>query len=106
MSQSVTEYAERTAQGGWRVAGSRISLDSIVQAYWDGESPEAIAREFPPLSNEQVHGAIAYYLRHKDEIDSYLAQQADTWKKLAVSSDQEHGSFLERLRSHRGGAAE
>lgn len=74
MSNAAIIYAERTAEGGWRVAGSRVSLDSVVRAYWEGLSPEAIAEEFSALSTEQVYGAIAFYLRHKDDIDAYLVQ--------------------------------
>lgn len=101
MSQSITEYAEKTAQGGWRIAGTRISLDSIIQAYWDGKSPEAIVQDFPTLSNEQVYGVIAYYLRHKVEIDDYLVQQQSKWRALAAESELKNGALLDRLRAQR-----
>ena len=35
MSEAVS-YATKTAEGGWRVTGTRVSLDSVVRAYWDG----------------------------------------------------------------------
>ena len=35
------------------VAGSRVSLDSIVYAFLSGQSAEAIAQAFPVLSLEQ-----------------------------------------------------
>lgn len=63
--------------GGYWVAGTRISLDSVVMAYKNGLSAETIATEcFPSLTLEQVNGALAYYLSHRPEIDAYL-QQAD-----------------------------
>ena len=37
-----------------------------------GESPEGIAESFPALDLEQVYGAIAFYLGHRDTIDAYL----------------------------------
>jgi hypothetical protein len=49
-----------------------VSLDSIVYAFLSGQSAEAIAQAFPVLSLEQVYGAIAYYLAHRDDIDRYL----------------------------------
>lgn len=65
-------YVEVRDQGYW-VNGTRVSLDSIVLAFVDGLSPETIAGEcFPTLTLEQVYGAIAYYLAHRTEIDSYL----------------------------------
>ena len=69
-------YVEQRDEGYW-VAGTRVSLDSIVFAFLDGLSPEAIVTEcFPVLTLEQVYGAITYYLAHRAEIDRYL-QQAD-----------------------------
>lgn len=67
-------YVE-THDGGYWVTGTRVSLDSVVLAFLQGLSPEAIAGEcFPTLSLEQVYGAIAYYLAHRPEIDAYLTQ--------------------------------
>jgi uncharacterized protein (DUF433 family) len=101
MSEVATIYAHRTTEGGWRVADSRVSLDSVVCAYWEGKSPEAIAEEFPTLSSEQVYGAIAFYLRNKQVIDEYLAQQDSRWKDLAAQSALQQGSLLRRLRKSR-----
>ncbi len=70
MSSDVS-YVE-VVNGCYRVAGTRISLDSIVYAFLDGDSPEAIAQSFPTLTLEQVYGAIAYYLQHQAEMDAYL----------------------------------
>lgn len=49
-------------EGAYRVAGSRVSLDSIVYCFREGLSPESIAESFPTLTLEQVYGAIAFYL--------------------------------------------
>ncbi len=68
-----SQYVEKTERGYW-VAGSRVSLDSIVYAFWEGQSPETIAQSFDTLTLEQVYGAIAYYLSHRDEINAYLEQ--------------------------------
>ena len=101
MSTVAAEYVERTAEGGWRVAGSRVSLDSVVQAYWEGKSPEAIVEEFPSLTAEQVYGVVAFYLRHKREIDQHLVRQASRWEELQESSEACHGPLLERIRRAR-----
>lgn len=78
--------------------GTRVSLDSIVQAYWDGRLPEAIADDFPSFSLEKVHGAIAYYLRNRVEIDAYLATQDALWKQFQQESADRHGPLLKRIR--------
>lgn len=65
-------YVEKRDEGYW-VAGTRVSLDSIVLAFLDGLSPETIVADcFPVLTLEQVYGAITYYLGHRADIDCYL----------------------------------
>lgn len=95
-------YVEKTPQGGWRVTGSRVSLDSIVHAYWEGRMPEAIAADFPSLSLEQIHGAIAFYLSQREEIDSYLSAQGKRWDALRTASEAGHASLLHRVRASAG----
>ena len=106
MLEAAAVYAQKTAEGGWRVADSRVSLDSVVCAYWEGKSPEAIAEEFPTLSAEQVYGAIAFYLRNRQKIDDYLAQQNEKWQQLSKESNTQHGPLLERMRKRRQSNAE
>jgi uncharacterized protein (DUF433 family) len=72
----------------WRVAGSRVSLDSIVYAFWNGESAETIAQSYPVLTLEQVYGAITFYLAHRGEIDHYLEERrADYEAKRQAARD-------------------
>jgi uncharacterized protein (DUF433 family) len=68
-----TEYVEKRDHGYW-VAGSRVSLDSIVYAFLNGQPAESIVHSFPVLNLEQVYGAITYYLGHRSEIDAYLSE--------------------------------
>jgi uncharacterized protein (DUF433 family) len=64
----IAEYVEQR-NGGYYVKGTRISLDSIVYSFNDGESPETIRQNFPSLRLEQVYGAITFYLAHQGEVD-------------------------------------
>ena len=66
-----SEYVELRGQG-YYVKGTRISLDSVVYGFRNGESAETIQENFASLTLEEVYGAIAYYLGHKPEIDEYL----------------------------------
>ena len=43
------DYVEQL-NGGYYIANTRVSLDSVVYAYLRGESPEGIAESFPALS--------------------------------------------------------
>jgi uncharacterized protein (DUF433 family) len=67
----IGEYIEQR-EGAYFIAGSRVSLDSVVHGFLNGDSPESIRDNFPTLTLEQVYGAITYYLGHQDEVDTYL----------------------------------
>jgi uncharacterized protein (DUF433 family) len=60
--------------GGYYVAGTRVSLDSIVYGFRGGDSPETIQRNFGSLSLEQVYGALAFYLGNQDAVDRNIAE--------------------------------
>jgi uncharacterized protein (DUF433 family) len=106
MSEAATTDVYKTAEGGWRVADSRVSLDSVVYAFRDGRSAEEIAVEFPALTVQQVCAAIAFYLRNQREIDAHLSQQEAKWVELAEGSERQHDRLLNRLRNGRESDAE
>ncbi len=64
----IREYIEQR-NGGFYIAGTRVSLDSIVYSFKAGDSPGTIRQNFSFLSLEQVYGAITFYLAHDDEVD-------------------------------------
>jgi uncharacterized protein (DUF433 family) len=81
------EYVE-THDGGYYVAGSRVSLDSIVYAFLAGQSAEAIGQAFTVLTLEQVYGALTFYLAHREDVDEYLAaQRSDIEAKRQAARD-------------------
>jgi uncharacterized protein (DUF433 family) len=61
--------------GGYYVAGSRVSLDSVVYAYRRGESAEDVVDSFPSLDLNRVNGAFEFYLANRDLVDGYLREQ-------------------------------
>jgi uncharacterized protein (DUF433 family) len=76
------EYVTKLKNGAYRIAGTRISLDSVVYAFWRGESPESIVDSFADLTLEQTYGAIAYYLAHQSDVDAYLTEGDAEFEKL------------------------
>ncbi len=84
-----------------RVAGTRISIDSVVIAFQQGDSAEEIQRNFPDLTLEQVYGTITYYLAHRQEVDTYLQQQRAQWERLRA--EEAPSAAIERLRGIRAG---
>lgn len=59
--------------GEIRVRGTRVGIEQIAWAYQDGSLAAEIAIEYPTVTLDQVHGAIAYYLKNRSEVGNYLA---------------------------------
>ena len=58
-----------------RVGGTRVSLDSVVFAFLDGSTPEDIVQQYAAIDLADAYAAVAYYLNHRVEVDSYLAER-------------------------------
>ena len=79
------------------VAGTRVSLDSVVYAFLSGQSAEAIAQAFPVLRLEQVYGAITYYLAHRDDIDRYLGSRRQDFAAARQAARDADPMFYQKL---------
>ena len=94
MSQK--DYVEHR-DGGYWVAGSRVSLDSIVYAFLNGQTAESIARSFDVLRLEQVYGAILFYLANRSEMDAYLEQGREEFERQYQASRDADAEFYRRI---------
>jgi uncharacterized protein (DUF433 family) len=84
-------------EGGYWVAGSRVSLDSVVYAFLRGATPESIAHSFPLITLEDVYGAIAFYLAHQAEMDAYLRQGEADFDALRLKVRQTNPLLHKKL---------
>jgi uncharacterized protein (DUF433 family) len=83
----------RLDEGGTvRVGTSRVTLDLVVDQYENGMSPEDMVRAYDTLSLADVHGAIAYYLRHRDEVGAYLTRRKEEAAALRAKIEAERPS--------------
>jgi uncharacterized protein (DUF433 family) len=65
-----------------RIGSSRVTLDVLLADYHNGLSPEEIVRQLDTLNLADVYGAIAYYHRHKEEVDEYLRKRKAAAEEL------------------------
>jgi len=63
------------------IAGTRISVRTIVERVSLGDSPEQIVENYPPLTLAQIYDALSYYHEHKSEIKAEMAanEEALAW---------------------------
>jgi uncharacterized protein (DUF433 family) len=57
------------------VAGTRVTLDTVIDTFLTGASPEEIAQDFPVLRLDDIYAVLTYYLRHRDEVEAYLRER-------------------------------
>jgi uncharacterized protein (DUF433 family) len=92
-------YVRQDGHSVLRVGTTRVMLDSVAAAFHQGHSVDTIVQQYPALSIEEVYGAIAYYLAHKDEVDQYLRRQDEGWTQWRDQADTSVSPVVRRLRS-------
>lgn len=95
------DYIEFKNNVYW-LKGSRVSIDSVINAFLNGITPEGIAQSFPVLNLEQIYGAITYYLANKNQIDNYLKEGDLMYEKQRIANVKENESLREKLNNARG----
>lgn len=82
-----------------RVAGTRVTLDTIVRAFQRGATPEEIAQDYSAVSLPDIYAVIAYYLRHRSEVDEYLQRREREHGQLEreIKARPEYQEFRDRL---------
>ena len=94
------EYV-RVVEEQYLVGGTRVSLDSLVYLFREGMSAESMVDSYPALTLEQVHGALAFYLRNQTEIDAYLAEGQCTAESRHEQSRQTNAELIAKLQRAR-----
>ncbi|MBZ0297702.1 MAG: DUF433 domain-containing protein [Anaerolineae bacterium] len=78
---------EMGEDGVIRVGGTRVTLQTLVTAFYRGASPEEIVEQYPVLTLPDVYLVIGYYLQHRASVDDYL--QAQTSQAAQVQQENE-----------------
>ena len=99
-----SEYVE-LRNGGYYLAGTRISLDSVVYSFNEGQSPEAIQSDFPSLKRSQIYGAIAFYLDRQAAIDQYLEETEREFEGNAMPLEQANPTLRAKIQRAKAEAA-
>ena len=86
------------------MAGTRLTLESVVEAFRRGDSPQEIATAFPDLDLADAYAVIAYYLRHRRDVEAYLQEQEAKAAAIRQKVEARQGSqagLRERLLARR-----
>lgn len=93
----------RDQTGAVRVGGTRVTLDIVVGAWDDGADAEEIAARYDVLALADVHAALSYYLRHREEVEAYLSRRRQEAEQVRSENDRRFppDAFRARLLARR-----
>lgn len=75
--QTIRAPLVKNSDGDILVEGTRVTLDTVVAAHLEGDSPEEIVTQYPALRRADVYTAIGYYLEHQSEVEAYLKERRE-----------------------------
>lgn len=84
-----------------RVGGTRVPLEVIIGLYRVGNTAEDLHRQFPSVELADIYAAIAYSLRHADEVEAYLeeAEAASERGRLLIESQPGYHEDMKQLKA-------
>jgi uncharacterized protein (DUF433 family) len=60
-----------------RIGKTRVLLELVIHSFSQGATPEEIVFQYSSLDLADVYYVLGYYLRHREEVDAYVHQQAE-----------------------------
>jgi uncharacterized protein (DUF433 family) len=75
------------SNGVVRIAGTRITLDTVVAAFNEGFSAEEIAEQYPTLTLADVYSVIGYYLRYRSTLDAHLRERQAQGERVRAENE-------------------
>lgn len=85
----------RDTSGALRVGNSRVLLELVIRAFQDGATPETIAQRYPTAALADVYAVIAYYLRHREDIEAYLVERNQRAHEVRQRVESQQGDLAD-----------
>jgi uncharacterized protein (DUF433 family) len=93
----IEDYFDFVSDDEIRLRGTRIGIEAILSEYQAEGLPEEIALNYPPITIEQVHATITFYLGHRSELDQYLKLWALRSDAALERQNQANSPLLKQL---------
>ncbi|MBD3290006.1 DUF433 domain-containing protein [candidate division KSB1 bacterium] len=106
MELSVGKYQppfEYNSEGVVRIGGTRVTLETVINAFKNGSTCEEIVYQFPVLQLADVYSTISYYLNNQEIVESYLYERQLVAEKIEqdIRSHFDIRGIRERLSNRR-----
>jgi uncharacterized protein (DUF433 family) len=69
------------------VGNTRVTLDTVIGAFKNGDTAEQIAQNYPVLDLVDIYAVIAFYLYQPEAVDTYLAEQMEEGQQRRVQME-------------------
>ena len=69
-----------------RVAGTRVTLDTVLAAFEEGATAEEIVQQYPALPLADVYAVISHCLKNRTAVEAYLAERAPAVQAAPVDN--------------------
>jgi uncharacterized protein (DUF433 family) len=71
-----------------RVAGTRVTLDTVAHAFECGATAEEIVQQYPALPLADVYSVLGYLFRHQTEVAAYLATRTESRETVRKENER------------------
>ena len=91
------------ADGVIRVAGTRVTLETVAEVFQQGATAEEIVQQYPSLALAEVYAVLAFYLARRPQVDAYLKARKDQRESTRQENEGRHDpeGIRERLLARR-----
>ena len=91
-------YFEFESSEEIRIKGTRITIETALEDYLEGASPEELAVRYRSLTLKQVYACLLHYLQNQPQVDAYLEAGRACTEQAWLKQQQNPSPAIRRLR--------
>lgn len=80
------------------VGKSRVTLQTLVEAWRSGRTPEQLQASFPSLPLVAVYGALTYFLEHREDAEAFFRETDVLDAQRAAVDEAANQDFYAEMR--------
>lgn len=95
--QSMKLPLQLNEHGKILVSGTRVTLDTLLEWYSHGQTPEDLHEGFETIPLSDIYVIISYYLANRDEVEAYLQKHQEESARLRAEIED---NYTEEQKAH------
>ena len=94
------DYFDFLAPDDIRIKGHRIGIETILYEHiFREQTPQAIQRQLPSLTLEEIYATILYYLHNREQVEAYIKDWLEWGERMRAEQDRNPPPVVIRLRA-------